>query len=324
VKHASSRETARHKARTRESMGISIVLHLIVFLWVGFTRASGTELAGLTEITFVDMTDPAGEPNAAPPMARETTSSAPMQEVSLKATREAKATESFERAREHASSAPGSQSSHAVTDLLDKRLDAIDRKGNSTTRIASLIPAPNVGIPAPAGLPGPGDRPNAVAATLRREAVPVTTGTAPVALRRLEARSEARPVMAAALIDAPAEEAPKPATTTTPSQGARNLAGANLVGPVADRQVLRYRVPDYPDWAKRDAIEGSVTLYFFVLPNGRVKENVLVERTSGFSDFDDRAVLALLEWKFVALPSSPASSEQWGRITFNYRLSDAQ
>jgi TonB family protein len=124
--------------------------------------------------------------------------------------------------------------------------------------------------------------------------------------------------MAAAVIDAPAQ-APEPATHA--GGGARNLAGANLVGPVADRAVQHYRVPDYPDWAKRDGTEGSVTLYFFVLTDGRVKENVVVERTSGFSDFDDRAVAALLEWKFVALPGS---NEQWGRITFNYKLSDAR
>jgi TonB family protein len=303
-------------------MGISVVIHLLLFLWLGLTRASGGELAGLTEITFVEETDPAGLPNAVPPMARKTTSSAPVQEVSLKASREAQAPEHFERALERASDAPRPQSSRAVTDLLAERLDAIDRDGNSTTRVASLIPAPNLGIPAPAGLPGPGDRPNATAATLRRDGVPDGGGNAPVALRRLEGRPAAKPVLAAAAIDAPVSEAPQPATSS--GKSARNLAGANLVGPVADRAVVRYRVPDYPEWAKRDAIEGSVTLYFFVLPDGRVKENVLVERTSGFSDFDTRAVEALLEWKFVALPASPAANEQWGRITFNYRLSGAE
>ena len=215
------------------------------------------------------------------------------------------------------------QSSHAVTDLLDERLDAIDRDGKSRTRIASLIPAPNVGIPAPAGLPGPGDRPNAIPATLRRTAEPVGGGTAPVALRRLEEdRPAVKPALAAAVVDVPSSEAPEPVTSS--GRDARKLAGADLVGPVADRAVVHYRVPDYPDWAKRDAVEGSVTLYFLVLPDGRVKENVLVERTSGFADFDTRAIEALLEWKFVALRSTPSSNEQWGRITFNYRLSGAR
>jgi outer membrane biosynthesis protein TonB len=82
--------------------------------------------------------------------------------------------------------------------------------------------------------------------------------------------------MAAAVIDAPAQ-APAPATHRRRAQ----LAGGS-VGPVADRAVTHYKVPDYPDWAKRDGTEGSVTLYFFVLPDGAVKENVVVERTSGF------------------------------------------
>jgi TonB family protein len=316
-----TRETAHVRARTREAIGISAVVHLLLFIWLALNRASAGELAGLTEITFVEKADPNGVPDAAPPMARETTSSAPVQQVSLKASREAPEPEHFERALERASNAPRPQSSRAVTDLLDQRLDAIDKNGESTTRIASLIPAPTVGIPAPAGLPGPGDRPNGTPSTLQRSGTPGGGGTAPIALRRLGGGPAGAPVMASAVIDAPVSAAPAPATN--PHGGARNLAGANLVGPVADRAVTHYRVPDYPDWAKRDGTEGSVTLYFFVLPDGRVKENVLVERTSGFSDFDERAVAALLEWKFVALRASPATNEQWGRITFNYRLSDA-
>jgi len=310
-----SRDDMLGRKRTRHSLGISLVLHLLMFAWLIVHRASASDLAGLTEITFVEETAPAGEPEAAPPIARETTSSAPVQEVSQKASREEQP-EHFQRELVRAETAPRPQSSRAVTDLLDERLDAIDKKGDSTTRIASLVPAPRVGIPSPAGVSV--ERNAGTPSSLRRDATPGVSGTAPVALRRMEGHPTGRPTMAAAVIDAPVSATPAPATST--SKSARNLAGANLVGPVADRAVVHYRVPDYPDWAKRDAVEGSVTLYFFVLPDGRVKENVLVERTSGFSDFDERAVEALLQWKFVALP---ASSEQWGRITFNYRLSDA-
>lgn len=311
-------DTAASRARTRECLLVSFIVHMLIFLWLGLTQAGGGELAGLTEISFVEETDPNGLPDAAPPMARETTSSAPVQEVSQKASREVTAPEHFERALERGADAPRPQSRRAVTDLLNDRLDAIDRDGSSTTRVASLVPAPNVGIPAPAGVPGPGDRPNGTPGTLRRDGIPGGMGNSPVALRRLEGRPVAKPVMAAAVVDVPTE-APAPATNSGGS--ARNLAGANLVGPVADRAVVHYRVPDYPDWAKRDGVEGSVTLYFFVLPDGRVKENVLVERTSGFSDFDERAIEALLQWKFVALPAGPTTNEQWGRITFDYRLS---
>ena len=310
-------ETDAHhsRARTREAISISTVVHLLIFLWLALNRAGAGELAGLTEITFVEETDPNGLPDAAPPMAEKTESSAPVQQVSQKATRQDKDQEHFTRALERGDNAPRPQSTRAVTDILNERLDAIDKNGSSTTRIASLVPAPNVGIPAPAGLPGPGDTPNGVQALTRNTSPGGGGGTAPTALTRQGPQAAPRPVMAAAVIDEPAARP----TAATHSGGSRNLAGANLVGPVADRQVTHYEVPDYPDWAKRDGTEGSVTLYFFVMPDGRVKENVLVERTSGFSDFDDRAVAALLQWKFVALP---LSNEQWGRITFDYKLSD--
>jgi TonB family protein len=101
------------------------------------------------------------------------------------------------------------------------------------------------------------------------------------------------------------------------------LAGVTLRGPVADRPLLAYRAPDYPESAKREAIEGTVRLQFFVLPNGSIKENVLVERTSGFEEFDRNARLALLDWRFEPLPAG-AAGEQWGIITLNYRLEDSR
>jgi len=78
----------------------------------------------------------------------------------------------------------------------------------------------------------------------------------------------------------------------------------------------------YPEWAQRELVEGSVRLYFIVLPDGRVKENILVEKTSGTKDFDDNATRALLRWRFE--PISEGVGEQWGSITFEFRLNDAR
>jgi TonB family protein len=77
-------------------------------------------------------------------------------------------------------------------------------------------------------------------------------------------------------------------------------------------------MPVYPEWAKEQAIEGTVTLRFFVLPDGRVKENIQVDRTAGFAAFDANAVAALAQWRFAPLTGNAA--EQWGSITFRYRL----
>ena len=99
------------------------------------------------------------------------------------------------------------------------------------------------------------------------------------------------------------------------------MAGASLAGPIADRKVLSTDVPDYPEWAKREAVEGSVTLYFVVRPDGTVKENVVVQKTAGFGEFDDNARAALLAWRFEPLHGG-RTGEQWGTITFHFRLRD--
>jgi TonB family protein len=91
------------------------------------------------------------------------------------------------------------------------------------------------------------------------------------------------------------------------------------MGPIADRPVLSYATPAYPEWAKHEAVEGSVTLYFIVRPDGTVRENVLVQKTAGFEDFDENARTALRAWRFQALRGG-RTGDQWGTITFNFRL----
>jgi TonB family protein len=120
----------------------------------------------------------------------------------------------------------------------------------------------------------------------------------------------------------PAAPRPEP---TEPAGGDANarrvIAGASLIGPVADRPVLHHTLPDYPEWAKHDGVEGNVTLYFVVRADGSVRENVLVQRTAGFEDFDENARAALRAWRFEPLRGG-RTGEQWGTITFQYRLRD--
>jgi TonB family protein len=127
-------------------------------------------------------------------------------------------------------------------------------------------------------------------------------------------------VLAPAAAPTPARAAAEPANAGDAS-ARRTLAGATLLGPIADRPVLSHVTPAYPEWAKREAVEGSVTLYFVVRSDGSVKENVLVQRTAGFEDFDDSARSALRAWRFEPLREG-RTGEQWGTITFQYRLRD--
>ena len=102
----------------------------------------------------------------------------------------------------------------------------------------------------------------------------------------------------------------------------RTLAGAQLAGPIADRAILKSVTPVYPDWAKRDGVEAAVTLYFIVRADGTVKENILVQQTAGFEDFDESARTALRAWKFAPLTGG-RTGEQWGTITFRFKLQEA-
>ncbi|MFT5315365.1 MAG: TonB family protein [Candidatus Krumholzibacteriia bacterium] len=111
------------------------------------------------------------------------------------------------------------------------------------------------------------------------------------------------------------------ATPGTESSASRDLGGASLAGPVADRKVIDFMMPNYPAWATAQGVEATVTLYFLVMPSGHVKENIQVQRTAGYKDFDAKAVAALQDWRFAALSESDGR-QQWGTITFRFRLSD--
>jgi len=163
---------------------------------------------------------------------------------------------------------------------------------------------------APSGSGGSGI-PSPIA--LRRE---TAAHPVPLELRRVE---EAAPVPVAASIDATPKKAQ--AAQRSESTARRELAGATLLGPVANRRLLKYSTPVYPDWAKREGVEGSVRLYFLVSEDGHVKDNIVVEKTSGYPDFDANANTALGSWIFEALPKNQVG-DQWGEITFHFRLSD--
>jgi TonB family protein len=143
---------------------------------------------------------------------------------------------------------------------------------------------------------------------------------APVELRRAPAPTSSAQTARRARVETQVASSPTmPARIDTTLE--RTVAGASLVGPVADRPLESLVTPTYPEWAQRDAVEASVTLFFKVMPDGRIKEPVLVQKTSGHRDFDRNAIRALLRWRFAPLDGG-ASGDQWGEITFHYRLHD--
>lgn len=305
--YALSLELSQQRSRTRKICGISILIHALLFLCLFLFRTIAPEAEVLTEISWIEpepVRPAAPAAPASPQRAVRKTLPAPKQQP-----------EHFVRKTEKSDFAPQPQDEYASKDRLRQTLASLERSTQrERPKIASLA-ASNIS-----------NRPALAAVADRTE-----TGSGQVALERAEhtapaparlVRNGTRPAAPDMKLGTVPERAVEPATAAKAESTARRVIdGMSLVGPVADRKLVRYRKPEYPEQAKREGIEGAVDVYFIVLPNGRVKENILIQKTSGFEEFDRNAVDALLAWEFEPLTGG-RTGEQWGAITFEYRLTD--
>ena len=294
------------RVRTRWTMTLSVAFHALLFVWLVFHHVTEPTLSPITEITMIEPGDLAPTMSAAAPAA----SGAAAAGASNKAVSEMH----FKRNPVKAEMEPDPQSSWSFEDRLEARLAAMQQNPTPGTAIAPTrapasvfgtspaLMASGTGIGSPIALNRGGSGAGAPLPLARGG-----TGSSPTLATVAESRH--------------GSEAPAPARSSE-STARRTVAGASITGPIADRPVLTYSVPAYPEWAKHDAVEGAVTLYFVVRPDGAVKENILVQKTAGFEDFDENARAALRAWRFKPLAAGQ-SGEQWGTITFRYRLRDA-
>lgn len=301
-------DEVEYQRRTRWSMTASTVAHALIMLWIVLLPVVVPSRPALTEITLIEPGElSAGPAAAAAPaaVARERTGTV------VRHT----ADQSFRRAAVPADLAPEPESPTALADRLTARLAATHESQPVPISTGSSSALSDVwSTPAAAGT-APGGSGPALALTRGGSGA---SGPS-LALNRGGGAGTAPAIVPTGL----------PAETSTPAPARGNdtvarrvAAGAMLAGPIADRPVVAYTRPVYPEWAKRDAVEGSVTLYFHVRPDGGVQENVLVQKTAGFEDFDENARAALRAWRFAPLGGG-RTGEQWGTITFHYRLREA-
>jgi TonB family protein len=291
--------------RTRFTMAVSVAVHALLLLALALLKPVVQSHDGLTEITMLDPGPPAGGDPSSP-------AAAPARQSITGAIAASLRNASFRRQTKDADLTPEPQTERTATDLLEARL--------ATLQSRSVEPIAGSATATPGGLWG---------------AAPATIGDggghgAPIALTR-GGGGGSGPALALtrgpgegarstlALAPAPKAEADAQPEKGGDTGGRRTLAGVTLMGPIADRPVLHHVAPVYPEWAKHDGVEGAVTLYFIVRADGTIKENVLVQKTAGFGDFDDNARAALREWRFQPLDGG-RTGEQWGTITFRYRL----
>lgn len=91
-----------------------------------------------------------------------------------------------------------------------------------------------------------------------------------------------------------------------------------IFGALQNRPILEKYLPKYPRWAEEQGLECNVSIHFFVLPDGTVKNNLFIEQGSGYSEMDNLAMKALREFKFAPIGGG---EEQEGVIVFYFRLS---
>jgi len=92
-----------------------------------------------------------------------------------------------------------------------------------------------------------------------------------------------------------------------------------MESPIPGRDVIKSVLPEYPKWARQRGVEASVLLKFTVTHRGKVKENIFVVKTSGYTQLDELAIDALLQWVFSPLPPGD-TKEEGGNISFRFSV----
>lgn len=299
------------RVRTRWTMTASFVSHALILLFIALHRGESHDFTPITEITVLEPGDLApSSPAPAPPAVSGRTTEGLAARSSLEM--------HFRRSASKGDVAPDAQASWVFEDRLQARLAAMEKSAShaaGTGIVATKVPTSLFGT-SPAVLAGGTGLGTPIAMSRGG-----TGGGAPLPLARGGGGSGAATAIATVPEVRQEAEAPTPAKTSE-TTARRTVAGASITGPIADRPIASYSVPAYPEWAKHDAVEGTVTLYFVVRPDGGVRENILVQKTAGFEDFDENARTALRAWRFKAL-SPGQTGEQWGTITFRFRIRDA-
>lgn len=80
--------------------------------------------------------------------------------------------------------------------------------------------------------------------------------------------------------------------------GSGEGAGSGTKGLTSPPRILQKVEPRYPESARRDGVEGHVTVKLEILENGK-PGNVWVVGSSGRNEFDEAAVKAVERWRFV-------------------------
>ncbi len=100
-----------------------------------------------------------------------------------------------------------------------------------------------------------------------------------------------------------------------PSKSATKIT---ISGPLSSRKITYKPATPYPLWAQERGLTATISVQIAVNPDGTVKDNVFVIKTSGFGSWDRLVIESVRQWKFASIQNS--GIVQTGIITFNFVL----
>jgi len=123
----------------------------------------------------------------------------------------------------------------------------------------------------------------------------------------------------------PTKELEKMAPTTPSKEEAKikkapskSTTKITISGPLSSRKITYKPTTPYPRWAEERGLTATISVQIAVNPNGTVKDNVFVIKTSGFGSWDRLVIDSVRQWKFATIQGS--GIVQTGIITFSFVL----
>ena len=123
----------------------------------------------------------------------------------------------------------------------------------------------------------------------------------------------------------PTKELEKMAPTTPSKEEAKikkapskSTTKITISGPLSSRKITYKPTTPYPVWAQERGLTATISVQIAVNPNGTVKDNVFVIKTSGFGSWDRLVIDSVRQWKFASIQNS--GIVQTGIITFSFVL----
>lgn len=311
------------RARAQRAVALSVVVHALLLLGLARLHGSRAEAPRVIEVSWLEPVAPAMPREPVAPAVQAVREEAPpaVAKAAAPDIRRAKTSPAERKVPDRAAAQAAER---------QERLDRLAATRATASRELNVAPASSATRQLLAGAPtGGSDLARMAAATM----APVAERGRPVALERgPEVRAAALalnrgPAVVGGGLPLAAEAA------TGGGEGAGSAAGAAaqpaaatigsgdilVEGAAAGRAVVAQVLPQYPAWARKQAVEAVVKLQFTVMPDGRVREDVQVTRTGGFRDFDEQAASALRRWRFAPLAGGDAAGQS-GTITFRFRL----